>query len=340
MKTKLSLILSTILVLVCYSIFSQGFQPPSKNKAVVYFVRVSSYGKEAPFDFFHQNKFIGESKGVGYFKYECAPGKQLFWATSENKEFLTANLKEGGTYVVIVDIIIGWAKAHVGLSPISVNDKEIYSRAKHVVSNKKPTFQDSKFVEEKNRELLGSINEDLQLYENMPKEKFRHISESMAIPIEELTKMIEPIQKINQNDSVKHVLDTLNYSFIYVLFNYGNDNSQVFPMYFNDQFIYKIKNHMRLRYKIFSEGLLTIERKDDSKEGPFSQLLIENGKTYGIKINLTYPKDFDPTMRFTIDTYNNNSEALLFLDKEFNGFKPFKSNDIKMEENILNPIID
>jgi len=82
------------------SLFSQGFQPPAEGKSVVYFVRVSGYAGAISFEYFHQDKYIGIFKKKNYIRYECNPGKQLFWASSENKEFVTADLKEGGTYII------------------------------------------------------------------------------------------------------------------------------------------------------------------------------------------------------------------------------------------------
>lgn len=75
--------------------FSQGLQSLSTGKAVVYFTRISAYGFSTSFEFFHNDQYIGAFKGKNYMCYECDLGEQLFWASTENKEFLTADLKEG-----------------------------------------------------------------------------------------------------------------------------------------------------------------------------------------------------------------------------------------------------
>lgn len=60
------------------------------------------------FEFFHHARYIGVFKGENYMRYECDPGEQLLWASSENKEFVTSELMPGGTYIVVVDVIMGF----------------------------------------------------------------------------------------------------------------------------------------------------------------------------------------------------------------------------------------
>jgi hypothetical protein len=166
----------------------QGFKPPFGEYAVVYFVRVSSYGYAASFDFFHQDNYIGAFSGQNYLRYECEPGEQLFWASSENKEFLTAELIPGGTYIVIVDVIIGFWKAHVGFTPISSKDTELYYRAKTLINTEPPVEITQDQLEKKKKKMSKFIPEMLDMYEKEWKQmhNFRHISPDMAIPEEAL----------------------------------------------------------------------------------------------------------------------------------------------------------
>jgi hypothetical protein len=117
-------------------------------------------------------------------RYECEPGKQLFWASSENKEFVTADLVEGGTYIVIVDIIMGVMKARVGLKPISANDIEVFDRAKDLILEKKPIVTPSDKIIKMNEKLAPFIAEKLKMYDEVWKNEknFNHISPEMAIP--------------------------------------------------------------------------------------------------------------------------------------------------------------
>src|SRR6187402_752971 len=135
MKTKITVAFFLLSFACCSSLFAQGFQPPSEGKAVVYFTRVSSFGALVSFEYFHQDKYIGIFKGKNYMRYECDPGETLLWASSENKEFLTADLKAGGTYVVLVNIEMGVGKARVDLEPITPTSKEKFERARELVND-------------------------------------------------------------------------------------------------------------------------------------------------------------------------------------------------------------
>ncbi|HEY9113416.1 MAG TPA: hypothetical protein VIN10_01870 [Bacteroidales bacterium] len=182
MKKQLYLFLLSSFILAPFYCPAQGFYPPSSGKAVIYFVQVTSYGSTV-FEFFHYDRYIGYMKGKDYIRYECEPGENLFWASSENKEFLTADLKAGGTYLVIVDVVTGFWKNHVGFTPISENDTELFKRAKKVILNEPPFVTPQAKIEKENKKLQKFIAEELEHYENETKNKynFRHISADMAL---------------------------------------------------------------------------------------------------------------------------------------------------------------
>jgi hypothetical protein len=184
MKTKLFLF--AVLCCLSVSLFAQGFQPPVEGKAVVYIVRVSAYGGAVSFEYFHQDQYIGIFKGVNYLRYECDPGENLFWASSENKDFITADLESGKTYIILVDIIMGAWKARVGLRPVTANDTEVFERVKKVVTSRKPTVTPPEKIEAMNNKLKKFITEQLNLYETEWKgtRNFKHISADMFIPEE------------------------------------------------------------------------------------------------------------------------------------------------------------
>jgi hypothetical protein len=185
MKTKSFLVI--LVLFFCAGIAGgQGFKPPFGEFAVVYFVRVSSYGANASFEFFHQDKYIGAFKGENYLRYECEAGEQLFWASSENKEFLTSELKQGGTYIVVVDVIIGFWKMHVGFTPISANDTELFQRAKNLIMYQAPVEITNAQIEKMNKKLSDFIPDMLNKYETEWKQiyNYRHLSADMAIPKE------------------------------------------------------------------------------------------------------------------------------------------------------------
>ena len=188
MKAKCIIVLLTLMV-VSKCMYSQGFQPPAPGKSVVYFVRTAGYWKMTLY-FFNQNQFIGDFKHKDYIRYECQPGKQLFWAKSENAEFLEADLKEGGTYIIHVDIIFGtgFAKSNVGFTPINFNEKERFNPCKEQILSKSPVKQTEAYIEKMNQKMKKTITKNLDLYEKEWKntKKFRHITQDMAIPIEDI----------------------------------------------------------------------------------------------------------------------------------------------------------
>ena len=182
MKRNL-IILAALMSFLSLTVAGQGFTPPPPGKAVIYFARVSSYGLGASFDFFHGDKYIGAFNGQEYMRYECDPGEQLFWASSENKEFLTADLLEGGSYIVIVDVIIGFWKAHVGLTPVSVAEKELYARARDLILENPPVFIPDSQIEKMSKKLASFIPKELEAYEkDKSAHNYKHIAPDMAIP--------------------------------------------------------------------------------------------------------------------------------------------------------------
>jgi hypothetical protein len=186
MKTKFFLIAS-ILVLTSFStMFAQGFQPPSAGKAVIYLVRVTGYGSGNSFDYFVQDQFIGNWAGVRYQRYECKPGEQVIWASSENKDFVTSDLKEGGTYILIIDIEMGAMKAHVSLRPITGDDKDFERVKKMILKDKTVELKPDK-VEARGKKLEGFITKELAHYnETKDKSSIKHLTADMAIPEDKL----------------------------------------------------------------------------------------------------------------------------------------------------------
>lgn len=186
MKTKLVYLLAIILLASTTPILAKGFLPPSEGKAVVYFARVTKWGGPVSFEYFHQDKYIGVFKKKNYMRYECEPGEQLFWASTENKEFITADLVAGKSYIVIVDVIMGAWKARVGLRPITTEDAEVFERAKELILKKEPIITSEDKIVKMNEKLKTFIAEKLQLYNDIWKaeKNFKHISPEMAIPDE------------------------------------------------------------------------------------------------------------------------------------------------------------
>lgn len=189
MKRMKWCLLLFLLIGIKLPLFSQGFTPPADSNAVVYFVRVSSFGGLASFEYFNNEEFIGIFKGKNYMRYECPAGEHLLWASSENKEFLRCNLKAGETYMVLVNIEMGMWKANVGLEPLTV-DNPVFERAKALVM-KQPPIETSKDVIESTQQKLkarGFVENIMRRYESEWKDDdiTKVITPEMSIPKERL----------------------------------------------------------------------------------------------------------------------------------------------------------
>lgn len=128
----------TGLLFISVSVFGQGVEPVPSDKAVVYFARPSSFGFAINFSYFDSTRLIGIFDGHKYIRYECQPGRHLFWARSENKDFVEAELEAGKVYFIEAIVQMGLIKAGVELKPVLPDDKE---RVKRVVKliNERPS---------------------------------------------------------------------------------------------------------------------------------------------------------------------------------------------------------
>ncbi|WP_124640753.1 hypothetical protein [Amniculibacterium aquaticum] len=130
---KTYILLASIFGLI--SIFSQNITTqdiikPSEGKSLVYFVR-SGAGFALNFRIYDKDKFLGAVSGSSYLVYECEPGEHLFWATSENRDYVEANLAPNSVYVINAEGQMGAFIAGVNLKPLNPNefsDKKLFYR--------------------------------------------------------------------------------------------------------------------------------------------------------------------------------------------------------------------
>ncbi|MCU0462898.1 MAG: hypothetical protein MUF36_12950 [Bacteroidales bacterium] len=183
MKTKSFFVFLVALMIGFSSAYAQGFNAPADGKAVVYFCRVTMYGAPTSFEFFHNDKYIGVFNKKNYMRYELDPGEQLLWASSENKEFVACDLKPGGTYIIMIDVIMGAMKARVGMTPITASD-ERFARAKELIQKQPPVVTPQKKIDDLNVKLAKFIPEQLEKYNTIWKaeKNFKSITPDMAIP--------------------------------------------------------------------------------------------------------------------------------------------------------------
>lgn len=184
-----TLMLMLVAILATLPLFSQGFTPPADGNAAIYFVRVSNYGGVVSFEYFHEKEFIGIFKGKNYMRFEYPAGKHLFWASSEDKEFLNCDLKAGETYVVLVNIEMGAWKARIGLEPLLVTNED-FARAKEVIQSNAPIVTPEAKIKSTQKTLdeRGFTEEMMKRYETEWKnaKNTKTISQDMFIPKDKL----------------------------------------------------------------------------------------------------------------------------------------------------------
>ncbi|MCG7281017.1 hypothetical protein MHJ94_06865 [Chryseobacterium taklimakanense] len=100
---------------------TQEIQKPSEGKSLVYFLRTGA-GSLLNFRIYDNDKFLGALSGFKYMVYECEPGKHMFWAASENRDYVEADLEPNGVYVINAEGQMGAFIASVGLIPLNPNE--------------------------------------------------------------------------------------------------------------------------------------------------------------------------------------------------------------------------
>lgn len=180
-------ILFRIMLLCCISgtLCAQGFIPPAKNKSVVYFVRHSNFQPYVAFVFFDGDKFFADFPGRSYHRYECEPGKHLFWASAENRDFITADLKPNSTYVVLVEPISGAGMPKVVLTPLHLRHKDFH-KAKTMILTRATALESEETLEKENLRMEPFIKRSLEEHAGRTKDTapLLELLPDMAIPIE------------------------------------------------------------------------------------------------------------------------------------------------------------
>lgn len=135
---KKTILLVIPLLLTTLSLIGQRIDPAPADKAVIYFTRTSTLGFAINFSYFDSTKLIGVFNGPKYIRYECEPGTHLFWARSENRDFIEAEVEAGKIYFIEALVKMGAIKAGVELEPIDPNDTKKMNKIFKLL-NKKPS---------------------------------------------------------------------------------------------------------------------------------------------------------------------------------------------------------
>ena len=120
-----------LFLLIAVSGWSQKLKKPPEGKAVVYFVRTSAAGFLINFKYFDGDKYLGKYNDGYFMPYICEPGKHLFWAKSENFDFVEADLEAGKVYVIDAIGKMGAFKAALELVPYDDNPANYKNERKY-----------------------------------------------------------------------------------------------------------------------------------------------------------------------------------------------------------------
>jgi len=144
--------------------YGQEIPPAPEDKAVIYFVRISSLGFAINFSYLDSATLIGRFNGPKYIRYECAPGKHLFWVRSENRDFIEAEVEAGKIYFIEAIPKMGALKAAVELSPIDPANKKTMDKVFKLMSKKPSESFTPEELQSDTKELAEPIRKGLEKY--------------------------------------------------------------------------------------------------------------------------------------------------------------------------------
>jgi hypothetical protein len=151
-----------LLLLAAVVLMSQP-QEVAEGKSVVYFVRATSFGALINFTYFDGEKVIGRFNGPKYMRYECEPGEHLFWARSENKSFVEADLEAGRIYILDATVKMGGLKAAVELVPVDTKNYNM-KRIQKLLAKKDPERFSGGELYSLQEEMKGVIERGMEKY--------------------------------------------------------------------------------------------------------------------------------------------------------------------------------
>jgi len=122
---------------------TQAIDKPAEGKSLVYILKTGA-GMLLNFRVYDKDKFLGAIPSGKYLVYECEPGEHLFWATSENRDYVEANLEPNMIYVINAEGQMGAFIASVNLRPLKpteFRDKKLFYQV--VKNDTKTIYQPS-----------------------------------------------------------------------------------------------------------------------------------------------------------------------------------------------------
>ncbi len=115
---------------------------PEPGKALIYFVRPSSFGGAIQAPLFDDDQYVGTSSAKTIVPYQATPGMHMFMIVGESADFLQAELLADKTYYAEVTPRLGAWKARFSLRPQNgqITDKQVAgweASCKQVKANEK-----------------------------------------------------------------------------------------------------------------------------------------------------------------------------------------------------------
>jgi hypothetical protein len=165
---------------------SQNIQPAPPDKAVVYFVRPSSLGFAVNFTYFDSTKLVGKFNAPRYIRYECDPGRHLFWARSENKDFVEAEVDAGRIYFLEAIPHMGALKAAVELKPLDLMNQKELKKVFDLLEKKPSETFTALDIEMETQNMLDVIARGMEKYKE-DKAKgvvFEHLDRNMYLNLQ------------------------------------------------------------------------------------------------------------------------------------------------------------
>lgn len=154
-------------VLMCFSVLfgvCQNIAPAPDDKAVIYIVRPSSLGFAVNFTYFDGTKLIGKFNGPRYIRYECDPGYHLFWARSENRDYVEADVDAGRIYFIEAIPHMGALKAVVQFIPLDLKNQKEMTKVMELLEKKASETFSVLELEAETRELQDVITKGMMKY--------------------------------------------------------------------------------------------------------------------------------------------------------------------------------
>ena len=157
-------IIFSIGILLYNQLVGQEIPPAPADKAVVYFVRTSGLGFAINFTYLDSATIVAKGNGTDYVRYECDAGHHLFWARSENRDFVEAELEAGKIYFLEAVPTMGAIRAAVQLRPVDPSKADVMKRIFKLMDKKKPETPGPEELKKESEEMQDVIIKGLEKY--------------------------------------------------------------------------------------------------------------------------------------------------------------------------------